>query len=160
MEKLTWNTEKRKISDLKGYSKNPRQISKDQFQQLLTSMEKFDYVELVAIDLDNTIIAGHMRIKAMKKLKKNSEIIEVRVPSRKLTEEEFDEYLIRSNLNRGSFDFDRLGNEWNPIDLLNWGFSEKELLDTCSEAEEILEEQQKEEKKKSMKECPNCGHQF
>lgn len=157
MEKLTWNTEKRKISELKAYSKNPRQISKDQFQQLLASMEKFDYVELVAIDLDNTIIAGHMRIKAMKKLKKNGEIIEVRVPSRKLTEEEFDEYLIRSNLNRGSFDFDRLGNEWNPIDLLNYGFSEKELLDTCQEAEEILDQLQEEGKKKKDKKCPHCG---
>ena len=56
MEKLTWNTEKRKISELKPYSNNPRQISKAQFQHLLESFEKFDYVELVSIDFDNTII--------------------------------------------------------------------------------------------------------
>jgi len=133
MEKITWRTEKRKVSELKGYSQNPRQISKEQFQQLLSSFEKFDYVELIAIDLDNTIIAGHMRVKALKKLKRNSEMIEVRVPSRKLTDEEYREYLIRSNKNRGNFDFDILANEFDPIDLLNWGFSEDELLGDCKE---------------------------
>ncbi len=158
MEKLTWTTEKRKVSDLKGYKKNPRQISKDQFQQLVSSFEKFDYVELVAIDLDNTIIAGHMRVKALKKLKRSSEIIEVRVPSRKLTEQEFDEYLIRSNLNKGEFDNDILANEWEPLDLLRWGFTEEQLLGSCKEAEEVLGE--KEENKKNTKCCPACGHEF
>jgi ParB-like chromosome segregation protein Spo0J len=161
MEKLTWNTEFRKLSQLKGYSKNPRQISKEQFQHLLNSMEKFDYVELVAIDQDNTIIAGHMRVKALKKLKKGSENIEVRVPSRKLTEEEFREYLIRSNRNKGDFDFDILANEWEPLDLLKWGFTEDQILGSCKEAEKVLEKNLEEENSsKKKKECPNCGHQF
>jgi len=137
MEKLTWSTEKRKVSELKGYSKNPRQISKDQFQHLCDSIEKFDYVELVAIDLDNTIIAGHMRIKALKKLKRGSEIIEVRVPSRKLTQEEFDEYLIRSNKNTGEWDNDILANQWDALDLLKYGFTEEQLLGDCKEIDEI-----------------------
>lgn len=158
MEKLTWKTEERKISELKPYEKNPRQIGKDEFNQLLKSMEKFDYVELVAVDLDNTIVAGHMRIKAMKKLKKNSDIIEVRVPSRKLTDEEFREYLIRSNRNKGQFDYDMLANEYEPVELLNYGFKEKELLDTCKEAEEVLEKAQGKEKKKKM--CPHCGNEL
>jgi len=159
MERLKWNTEKRKVSELKGYSKNPRQINKQQFQHLIKSIEKFDYVELIAIDTDNTIIAGHMRVKAMKKMKKNNDEIEVRVPSRKLTEEEFREYLIRSNLNKGEFDFECLGNEWEPLDLLQYGFSEEQLLGSCKEAEEILENETK-TNSKAPKECPNCGHQF
>jgi ParB-like chromosome segregation protein Spo0J len=159
MEKLIWSTEKRKVSQLKEYSKNPRKISKEQFQQLLNSIEKFDYVELVAIDLDNTIIAGHMRIKAMKKLKRNSEMIEVRVPSRKLTDQEFEEYLIRSNLNTGNFDFECLANQWEPLDLLKYGFSEEKLLGTCKKSEEILEKEQEKTSSKK-KSCPNCGHLF
>lgn len=140
MEKITWNTEKRKVSELKGYSKNPRQISKEQFQQLLTSIEKFDYVELIAINVDNTIIAGHMRVKALKKLKRNNEIIEVRVPSRNLTQEEFDEYLIRSNLNVGSWQWDEIANNFEPLDLLQWGFTEEQLLGVSKEVEELTSE--------------------
>ena len=156
MEKLTWNTEKRKISELKGYSKNPREISKGQFKQLLTSIEKFDYVELIAIDIDNTIIAGHMRVKALKKLNRGKEIIDVRVPSRKLSEEEFQEYLVRSNRNHGSFDADLLANAFEISDLLDWGFSMEEL--------ELIEPKQvdseENDKKKKLKTCPSCGHEF
>lgn len=157
MEKITWSTEKRKVSDLKEFSKNPRKISKEQFHQLINSMEKFDYAELVAINSDNTIIAGHMRIKALKKLKRNSEIIEVRVPSRQLSEEEFEEYLIRSNLNQGEFDFDILSNDWNPVDLLKWGFSDEQLLNASREVEEVTKPMKDDKKKKA---CPNCGHEF
>lgn len=159
-EKLKWNTETRKVSELKGYSKNPRQITKDQFQHLCESIEKFDYVELVAVDTDNTIVAGHMRIKALKKLKRQSEVIDVRVPCRKLTQEEFDEYLIRSNLNTGSFDLDVLGNQWEPLDLLKWGFTEQQLLGYFEEAENIQGEKEEKSKEKKLKQCPSCGHEF
>jgi ParB-like chromosome segregation protein Spo0J len=128
MEKITWNTEKRKIGDLKEFPNNPRKISKEQFKNLVDSIHKFDYVELIAIDLDNTIIAGHMRVKALKKIHGKSHIIEVRVPSRKLNEDEFKEYLVRSNLNIGSFDYDILANEWDVDNLLEWGFSIDQLM--------------------------------
>lgn len=160
MEKLTWATERRKISDLKEFSKNPRKMTKEQFHHLTTSIEKFDYVELVTVDTDNTIIAGHMRVKALKKLKRNKELIEVRVPSRKLTEEEFEEYLVRSNLNTGSFDYDILANEFEPLDLLKYGFSEEQLLGTCKEAEQILKDEEEKNSSKKVKECPRCGHEF
>lgn len=159
-ESLVWSTEKRKVSDLKGYSKNPRNISKEQFQQLVESIEKFGYVELVAADIDNTIIAGHMRIKAMKKLKKGSEWIEVRVPSRKLTEQEFDEYLIRSNLNVGSWNFDALANHFEPLDLISWGFTEEQLFDSSGKAEKIAEESQKEDESAKKNMCPACGFEY
>jgi hypothetical protein len=158
MEKLTWSTEKRKVSQLKEYSKNPRQIDKEQFQHLLKSMEKFDYVEIVAIDLDNTIIAGHMRVKALKKLKRQSEMIDVRVPSRKLTDEEFQEYLIRSNLNTGEWDWDCLANSFDAVNLLSYGFTEQQLLGICQEGEK--EPAEEPEKIKNMKTCPSCGHEF
>jgi len=158
MQKITWNTEKRKVSELKEYSKNPRKMSKEQFEQLVSSIEKFDYVELVAIDLDNTIVAGHMRVKALRKLKRNKEEIEVRVPSRKLTDKEFEEYLIRSNLNTGEWGWDELANEFDPLDLLSYGFTEEQLIGMDKEVEEISSEEKISSKKK--KECPNCGHEF
>src|SRR5690242_14120757 len=117
MEKISWHTEKRKVKDLIPFKSNPRQISKDQLSHLKKSLEKFDYCELVAIQPDNTIIAGHMRIKAMLQLGWGKQEIDVRVPNRQLEIEEAKEYLIRSNKNVGDWDYDILGNEWDPHDL-------------------------------------------
>lgn len=124
---LTWKTETRKVSELKDHAKNPRKITKEQMEKLKESLKKFNYVETVVIDTNNRILAGHMRIRALKALKRGKEEIEVRVPSRALTEEEADEYLIRSNKNVGDWDWDKLHDEWDPEKLFDWGFTEDEL---------------------------------
>lgn len=124
---LTWRTEKRKIKDLKDFYKNPREISEFQFDHLKQSLDEFNYVELVAIDTDNTILAGHMRIRALKDLGHKDEEIEVRVPSRKLTDIEVEKYVIRSNKNTGQFEYDVLGNLWDEELLLQCGFLPDEL---------------------------------
>jgi len=71
----------------------------------MKSLSKFNLVEIPVIDRNNRIIAGNMRISALRTLGRGNEIIEVRVPSRDLTEEEAREYLIRSNKNTGEWDF-------------------------------------------------------
>lgn len=126
--KIEWRTEKRKIKDLKAYKTNPRRMTKDQAEQLKKSLEKFNYVELIACQPDNRIIAGHMRVQVLKQLGKASDEIEVRVPSRILTEDEMREYLIRSNVNTGEWDWDELHNSWDPSDLMEWGFDIEELM--------------------------------
>jgi len=123
---LTWRTEKRKIKDLKLFDGNPRKMSDKQAEQLLESLKKFNYVELIAIDQNNRVIAGNMRVQALKKLGRDDEEIEVRVPSRPLTEEEAREYLLRSNKNTGEWDYDLLAN-----------FSEEELNRVGFESEEL-----------------------
>ena len=76
---------------------------------------------------------------------------------KQLTDEDIDHLCI--GLNRGgSWDWDILANLWDPIDLLQWGFSEEELLDSSEKTEEIIDD--KKEKKKKSKLCPNCGHEF
>jgi len=124
---LIWHTEMRKIKDLKEHQKNPRKITKEQMEKLKQSLKSFNYVETIVINLDNTILAGHMRVRAMKALGRGKEEIEVRVPNRQLTEKEAEEYLIRSNKNTGEWDWDRLANEWEVNDLFSWGFTEEEL---------------------------------
>ena len=84
---LIWHTELRKIKDLKEHEKNPRKITKDQMEKLKQSLKSFNYVETIVVNLDNTILAGHMRIRAMKALGRGKEEIEVRVPNRQLTVE-------------------------------------------------------------------------
>lgn len=127
LEALVWHTEIRKIKDLKEHEKNPRKITKDQLAKLKQSLENFNYVETIVVNLDNTILAGHMRIRALKALGRGKEEIEVRVPNRQLTPKEAEEYLIRSNKNTGEWDWERLANEWETADLFNWGFTEDEL---------------------------------
>lgn len=124
---LEWRTEKRKVSELKDHAKNPRKITKEQLEKLKESFQKFNYVEMVVVDSNNRILAGHMRVRVLKALRRGKEEIEVRVPSRALTEEEADEYLLVSNKSGGDWDWDMLANNWEVDFLLNCGFTEDEM---------------------------------
>jgi DNA modification methylase len=127
MEKLQWQTEERKVDDLLPHKKSPRKISKEQMASLKKSLEKFDLVEIPAIDQDGTILAGHQRIKVLQILGRGGEMIDVRVPNRKLTDEEAERYMIGSNSIHGEWDLDLLKNF--PTELLvDLGFDQK-LLD-------------------------------
>jgi len=66
--KLVWHTEKRNINDLIFYERNPRRLTDKQAEKLKESLEKFDLVEIPAIDTDGKIIAGHMRVNIMRLL--------------------------------------------------------------------------------------------
>jgi hypothetical protein len=127
-EQLWWQTEKRKVDDLLPHKKSPRKISKDQMVNLKRSLEKFNLVEIPAINLDGTIIAGHQRIKVLQALGRGKETIDVRVPNRKLSTEEAERYLIGSNAIHGEWDFELL--KGFEMDLLiDLGFDQKELDD-------------------------------
>lgn len=125
--KLTWHNEKRKLKDLTPFEHNPRQLTEKQYTDLKKSLEKFNLAEVPAIDKDSIIIAGHQRIKILSDIHGLDYEIDVRVPSRKLTKKEFEEYNIRSNKNTGSWDMDILANNFELPDLLDYGFTEKEL---------------------------------
>jgi hypothetical protein len=139
---MNWQTEKRKINDLVPYKNNPRQMTEKQNEDLKKSLNKFDLVEIPAINKDNTILAGHQRLRIMQTLGRGDEEIDVRVPDRQLTEEEVQEYNIRSNKNTGEWNFDELANSFEVSDLLEWGFDEKELkIDLPVEEDDVPEVQ-------------------
>jgi hypothetical protein len=124
---LEFHTEKRKLKDLVPYELNPRKLSEQQQEHLLKSLEKFGLAEIPVIDLDNKICAGHQRISTMILMGKGDEEIDVRVPNRKLTDEEFNEYNIRSNKNSGDWDWDLLSDsEWFD-NFESWGFTKEEI---------------------------------
>ncbi len=56
------------IEALKLNPKNPRRHSKRQIAQLAAAMKKFDFINPVIIDEDDTVLAGHARIAAAKQL--------------------------------------------------------------------------------------------
>lgn len=123
---LVWRTEQRLIKNLLPYEKNPRTISEKQLEDLTKSMKKFNLVEIPAIDTDGRIIAGHQRIKALHLLGRGDEEIDVRIPNRKLTEKEYEQYLLTSNAVGGDWDFEKLRGFDMEL-LLNIGFSEEDL---------------------------------
>lgn len=124
---MKWTTQQRKVNDLIPYAANPRQMTEKQNADLKKSLEKFDLVEIPAINTDGLILAGHQRLRLMQALGRGDEVIDVRVPDRTLTDKEVQEYNIRSNKNTGEFDFDILANSFETSDLLDWGFDEKDL---------------------------------
>lgn len=105
---LTWTTVQRQVNALLPQTINPRRMSDKLMSDLKKSLKKYNLVEIPAIDLDGTIIAGHQRIKALQLLGRGEELIDVRIPNRKLTEEESKQYLIASNAIIGDWDFDLL----------------------------------------------------
>ena len=126
MKKLEWHNETRLISDLIPYDKNPRRLTDKQKKDLTASLKKFNLVEVPAIDTDNIIISGHQRLKILSELNELKEI-DVRVPNRKLTEKEFEEYNIRANKNTGEFDFEILDEFFEKDELIEWGFVDEEF---------------------------------
>ena len=134
--KLEWFTQKRRVNDLTPCQKNPRVISPKQLNDLKRSLRKFNLVEIPAIDTDNRVIAGHQRLKVLQLLGRGEEEIEVRIPNRKLTQEEYDQYLITSNAVGGDWDFEKL-KSFNLDMLVDIGFDKNELADIWNEHLEV-----------------------
>lgn len=153
---INWILKELPIKSLVDHVKNPRKIGKEQFERLGNMIEKFGLIDKPIINEDLTIIGGHQRIKYLKKQKVKS--VECWVANRLLSDADIDELCIGLNLHQGQWDFDIMANQWEPLDLLKYGFTEEQLIGQCKEAEDILKDQKEKEKKQKC--CPNCGHQF
>lgn len=138
--KLSWHTSERKVLDLVPNIKNPRTISPKQIEALKRSLKKFNLVELPVIDTDNKVIAGHQRLMVLKLLGRESEKIPVRVPNRKLTQKEYDQYLITSNSVTGDWDFEKL-KVFDLDMLLDVGFDQVELASFWDKELEVKDEE-------------------
>ena len=126
-KEIVWTTEKRKVDDLLPYEHNPRRMNETQVEQLKKSLTKFNLASIPVINKDNILISGHQRMKVMKMLGREDEMIDVRVPNRQLDEDEMKELNIRENKNLGEFDFDILANSFDMDMLIDSGFKEYEL---------------------------------
>ena len=131
---MKWKNEVWDIKDLKFYVQNPRSLSKHDGEHLKKSLESFDQCDPVIVNTDGTIIGGHQRVKTLKKMGRKT--VDVRVPEYPLEEKQVQELNIRLNKNVGDWDYDVLANVWEFEDLLDWGFTEKELdLEPLAEEE-------------------------
>lgn len=128
MAKLNWTNEKRKLSELVPWPRNPRQINKAEAERLNESFETFDQVETIAIGPKNQIYNGHQRLNVwLDKYGPDLEV-DVRVASRSLTEKEREKLVVFLHKGAvGEWNWDTLAKEFDVDDLIEWGFNEKEL---------------------------------
>ena len=137
---MKWNVEKRKIKDLHEYAKTPRYLHKVEAEHLQESIDKFGQCEPIVINRDGIIVGGHQRVRTMRKM--GYKEVDVYVPDLPLSEKEIEELNMRLNKNIGNWDYDMLANAWDPEDLLEWGFTEKDLhMDAKEEEEEMAQEE-------------------
>lgn len=149
---IHWYLQRKQIKDLIPHSKNPRQISKEKAQQLADSIAIFGLIDKPIINYDNTIIGGHQRIKLLANI--GEDFVECWVPDEYLCEKQVDKLNISLNKITGDWDYDILANEWDQEDLLDAGFTEKELFVTDIDIEES--DELPKEKEETPKLCDRC----
>ncbi len=117
----------RKIKELIAAEYNPRELTKDQYNQLKDSLLRFGVVDPVIVnkhpDRLDIIIGGHQRSKVWEDMG-NDKIPTVEL---ELTLEKEKELNVRLNKNTGQFDMDMLANHFDTDDLIEWGFREDEV---------------------------------
>ena len=117
----------RDINSLIFAEYNPRQLTKDQYQNLKDSISRFGLVDPIIVnsnkDRKNIIVGGHQRVKVAKDM----DIEFVPVLEVDLTYEKERELNIRLNKNTGEWDMDILANNFDMEELADFGFNDEDL---------------------------------
>lgn len=132
--------EKRKVSELIPYARNSRTHSDEQVAQIAASIKEFGFMTPIIISKDNTIIAGHGRILAARKL--GLEVVPC-LMAEHLTEAQIKAYVIADNKlsENAGWDNEMLKVEIEDLKGLDFdvdilGFSDKELSKLFDENKE------------------------
>ncbi len=132
-----------KISEIKSNPDNPRIIKNNKFYKLVNSIKQFPKmleIRPIVVNEKMVVLGGNMRLKACKE----AGLTEVPIIyADDLTPEEQKEFIIKDNVNFGSWDSEMLANEWDLNQLLDWGLGATDLA--IQEIEEIRAEQEEEE---------------
>ena len=124
------------IQEIKSNPNNPRIIKDHKFKQLVKSIQDFpQMLELrpIVIDENNMVLGGNMRLKAC--LEAGLTDVPV-IHANNLSEEKKKEFIIKDNVGYGDWDWDDLANNWDALELTEWG------LDIPNFDAEVLEAQE------------------
>lgn len=128
------------ILEIHEYKKNAKKHDEIQINNVMQSIKEFGMVQPLVIDQNNTIIIGHCRFRALKRLKWEE------VPCLKienLSEKDINKLrLLDNKLNESEWDFDLLFDQigaidWNDFDI-DWGLDDFLKED---EKSEIIEDE-------------------
>ena len=116
------------VADIKPYKNNPRH-NDNGVEAVAESIKQCEYIAPIIVDEDNTILAGHTRLKAMQKLgKKEAEVMQVTG----LTEAQKKKYRLLDNKTNelAMWDFNALALEIADLDFDGFDFGfENEIAD-------------------------------
>ena len=124
------------ITEIKPNPNNPRLIKDHKFKQLVKSIQDFpQMLELrpIVIDENNMVLGGNMRLKAC--LEAGLTDVPV-IHANNLSEEKKKEFIVKDNVGYGEWDWDDLANNWDALELTEWG------LDIPNFDAEVLEAQE------------------
>ena len=138
-----------KISKVKGNPDNPRIIKNDKFKKLVKSIQEFpEMLKLrpIVVDEDMMVLGGNMRLKASKDAGLKEVWIEV---AEGLTEEQKKEFIVKDNVGFGEWEWDMLANEWDSVQLAEWGLDVWENEDDKEPEAGLIEDDEIPEVKES-----------
>ena len=139
LSKLTANN-----GQIEGIPKNPRFIKNERYQKLVKSIqdnpEFLGARELIVHEHNGkfVVLCGNMRYRASKELQFDS--IPCKVIPEYFSIEQIKAIIIKDNISFGDDDFDALANEWDALELEEWGFEFPDLGEDFEP--EILEAQE------------------
>ncbi len=122
---IQWKPEKRRVSELKLWDKNPRTISDTAFDKLKSRITKRGFHDIIKINTDGTVLSGNQRKRALEEL--GIDEVWALVPDHPLSDSEMKIVAGESNRSDGVDDFDILANEYDIEELQEIGYSELEL---------------------------------
>ena len=138
-----------KLYKIKGNPHNPRIIKNDKFKKLVKSIQEFpEMLKLrpIIVDEDMVVLGGNMRLKASKDAGLKEVWIEV---AEGLTEEQKKEFIVKDNVGFGEWEWDILANEWDSVQLAEWGLDVWENLDDKEPEAGLIEDDEIPEVKES-----------
>lgn len=152
----------KEIKELKPYKNNPRN-NDGAVEYVANSIKKFGFKVPILIDNNNTIIAGHTRYKAAKKLGLDS------IPcivADDLTEEQIKAFRIADNkvAEYSSWDWEKLDLELEDIKIIDmsmFGFLDTSYEEIDDKIENLVDKTSKTSPKKEKTIiCPFCGEEI
>lgn len=170
----------RKISDLKPYQKNPRQMSDKDHKLLQESLDEFgDLSGVIFNTRTGNLVGGHQRTNIFSRQSADIEITEtfsaptvsgttalgfIKIADEKFAYREVDwetdkeeRANILANKVSADWDFDILANQFDLDVLLASGFDEAELGFGIDSFDPLGEEETERLDEKTVKSCPHCG---
>jgi ParB-like chromosome segregation protein Spo0J len=148
----------RKLTELKKLKDNPRTIKNDDFEKLKKSVkDNPDYFEARPLILSNrtgelVIIGGNQRFEAAKAIgleEVPTHLIEG------LTEAREQEITVRDNVNNGNWDFDLLANQFDILELEEWGVNYPDI-----DMKEMKEKDLDGDVEDKTITCAKCGYEM
>lgn len=138
-----------KLYKIKGNPNNPRIIKNDKFKKLVKSIQEFpEMLKLrpIVVDEDFMVLGGNMRLKASKDAGLKEVWIEI---AEGLTEEQKKEFIVKDNVGFGEWEWDMLANEWDSVQLAEWGLDVWENQDDKEPEAGLIEDDEIPEVKES-----------